>query len=52
MDQVPILDVGALLRIHHMEVFSWRQCVTVVEDGVGDNNRPINTRKGNDMNWG
>ena len=35
MEQVPMLEVGAVLRIHHMvvEVFSGRQYVTVLEDG-------------------
>ena len=56
MEQVPVLEVGAVLRINHMvvEVFSGRpdgrvfsgHCVTVVEGGVGDTIRPINTRKG------
>ena len=62
MEQVPVLEVGAVLRINHMvvEVFSGRpdgrvfsgHCVTVVEGGVGDTIRPINTRKGEDMKWG
>ena len=57
-----MLEVGAVLRINHMvvEVFSGRpdgrvfsgHCVTVVECGDGDTIRPINTRKGEDMNWG
>ena len=57
-----MLEVGAVLRINHMvvEVFSGRpdgrvfsgHCVTVVECGDGDTIRPINTRKGKDMNWG
>jgi hypothetical protein len=49
MEQIPMLEVGAVLKIHHMVVlvFAGSQCVTVV---VGDN-KPINTRKVEDMNW-
>ena len=45
-----MLEVGGVLRIYHMvvEVFGGRQCVTV----VGDNNMPINTRKGEEMDSG
>ena len=62
MEQVPVLEVGSVLRINHMvvEVYSGRpdgrvfsgHCVTVVEGGVGDTIRPINTRKGEDMKGG
>ena len=53
MEQVPELKVGAMLRINHMVigVFSV-QWFTVVEGGMGDNIRPINTRKGENMTWG
>ena len=60
MEQVPELKVGAMLRINHMvvEVFGGRrdgrvfsvQWFTVVEGGMGDNIRPIYTRRGEDMN--
>ena len=35
MEQVTMLEVGAVLRIHHMvvEVFGGRQCVTVLGAG-------------------
>ena len=53
MEQVPELKVGAMLRINHMVigVFSV-QWFTVVEGGMGDNIRPIDTRNGENMTWG
>ena len=52
-DLNPVLVVKAMLRINHMvvEVFSGRP-VTVVEGAMWDNIIPINTREGEDMNWG
>jgi len=61
MEQVPVLVVGAVLRIHHMvvEVFNGipdgrvysGHCVTVVEGGVGQSIKPSSTKK-EDLNWG
>ena len=62
LEQVPELKVGAMLRIKPQggEVFSRRrdgivfseQWFTVVEGGMGDNIRPFNISKGENMTWG
>ena len=56
-----MLEEGAVLKIHHMVVyvFSGRpdgrmfngEWFIVVEAGLGDTIRPIDTRKGEDINW-
>ena len=61
MEQIPELEVGAVLRIHNMRVEKWNgifdgrvysgSSVTSVLGGVGEAVEPMCHKRGPDMKW-
>ena len=61
MEQIPDLEVGAVLRIHNMRVENWNgvfdgrvysgSSVTSVLGGVGESVKPMCHKRGPEMKW-